>query len=253
MEHHSPTAQMLAAAGSSLDSASTFATGTSFKYLAAVGKVRVLLNLGQFSQAATAVSGVPTSFKYQVFHSAVTSRQQNGVFNATFSAGTRYTVGTREGINGLDFLLTPADPRVPWTPSTRTEFDGSRNLPVEQKYPTNASTVTLADGIEARLVEAEARLNAATGGTQTDRDAMFALLNTLRATGLATAITPLPASPTSQDAAVDLLFRERAFWLWLTGHRLGDLRRLVRQYGRPANSVFPTGPLALRPTDHLRQ
>jgi hypothetical protein len=44
------------------------------------------------------------------------------------------------------------------------------------------------------------------------------------------------------DAArVDQLFRERAFWLFATGHRQGDLRRLVRQYGRAAASVFPTG------------
>lgn len=30
-------------------------------------------------------------------------------------------------------------------------------------------------------------------------------------------------------------------WLWLTAHRLGDLRRLVRQYDRPVDQVFPTG------------
>jgi hypothetical protein len=40
---------------------------------------------------------------------------------------------------------------------------------------------------------------------------------------------------------VDQLFRERAFWLFSRGHRLGDLRRLVRQYNRPAASVFPSG------------
>ena len=34
---------------------------------------------------------------------------------------------------------------------------------------------------------------------------------------------------------------ERAKWLWLTGHRLSDLRRLVRQYGRTQDQVFPTG------------
>ena len=27
----------------------------------------------------------------------------------------------------------------------------------------------------------------------------------------------------------NLLFRERAFWLFLTGHRMGDLRRLISQ------------------------
>jgi hypothetical protein len=34
---------------------------------------------------------------------------------------------------------------------------------------------------------------------------------------------------------------ERAFWLYLTSHRLGHLRRLVRQYGRAVNTVYPIG------------
>lgn len=244
------TAQILARAGSTLDSAVALATGATYKSLASVGKARVLLNLGQFAQAASAVSAVPTTFKYQVFHSVATGRQQNGVFNATFQAGTRYTVQTKEGVNGLDYLTTPADPRAPWTASLRVGFDGtSRNLPVEQKYPAQNSPVTLADGIEARLIEAEARLNATAGGSQGDRDAVFTLLNTLRATGLAAAITPLPTSPATQDAAVDMLFKERALWLYLTGHRLGDMRRLLRQYGRSQATVFPIGGMLYRPGD----
>jgi starch-binding outer membrane protein, SusD/RagB family len=46
----------------------------------------------------------------------------------------------------------------------------------------------------------------------------------------------------TQAQRVDLHFRQRAFWLYLTGHRLADMRRLVRQYGRSAGSVFPSGP-----------
>jgi hypothetical protein len=55
-----------------------------------------------------------------------------------------------------------------------------------------------------------------------------------------TTLAPL-VDPVVQSAREDLLFRERAFWLYATGHRLGDMRRLVRQYGRAANSVFPIG------------
>ena len=62
-------------------------------------------------------------------------------------------------------------------------------------------------------------------------------LNDLRA---AIALDPLPAAG-SLDAAVDQLFSERAFWLFATGHRLGDMRRLIRQYGRDPETVFPTG------------
>jgi hypothetical protein len=49
------------------------------------------------------------------------------------------------------------------------------------------------------------------------------------------------ASPAMQ---VDVMFRERAFWLFGTGTRLGDMRRLIRQYGRRQNTVFPVGPYA---------
>ena len=62
------------------------------------------------------------------------------------------------------------------------------------------------------------------------------------------ALPPL-ADPGTQAAREDLLFRERAFWLWSTGHRLADMRRLVRPtseggFGRAENTVFPNGPYA---------
>ena len=73
----------------------------------------------------------------------------------------------------------------------------------------------------------------------------LATLNALRAatgagSGGIAGLAPLTAAA-SAAAGVDQLFRERAFWLFSRGHRLGDLRRLVRQYSRPANTVFPSG------------
>jgi hypothetical protein len=47
--------------------------------------------------------------------------------------------------------------------------------------------------------------------------------------------------PAAAAARIDPQFRERAFWLFSTGHRLGGLRRLIRQYTRSASNVFPTG------------
>jgi hypothetical protein len=38
-----------------------------------------------------------------------------------------------------------------------------------------------------------------------------------------------------------LLMSERAWWMWGTGHRLGDLRRLVRNYTMNAEDVYPSG------------
>ncbi|HEY3220202.1 MAG TPA: hypothetical protein VGJ80_05690 [Gemmatimonadales bacterium] len=62
----------------------------------------------------------------------------------------------------------------------------------------------------------------------------------LNGTAALTAITAL-AAPADSNAAVTQLFTERGRWLWLTGHRLSDLRRLERQYARPDSLVFPNG------------
>ena len=92
------------------------------------------------------------------------------------------------------------------------------------------------------MYEAEARLAA------NDIAGMMTILNSLR-TGTprpsiaALSITALPvlATPATKDAAITLLFREKAFWTFGRGQRLPDLRRLVRQYARTDDQVFPTG------------
>ncbi|MGQ0767233.1 MAG: hypothetical protein ACT4OZ_16415 [Gemmatimonadota bacterium] len=238
------TTQVLQRAIASFDSAlAPTVTDARIRSIAAMGKGRTLLDLGQYAAAAAAVAAVPTSFRYETFHSTAAGRNENGVWNALSVSVPRYTIVDREGTNGLNFLQTPNDPRMPWAASTRVGFNSlHRNLPNQTKYGRTTS-VTLSDGVEARLIELEARLQ---GGAQADRDAVFAGLNTLRATGRTGVVPPQMAgpAPATQDAAVDLLFRERAYWMWLTGHRLGDLRRLVRQYRRNAESVFPTGALA---------
>jgi hypothetical protein len=108
-----------------------------------------------------------------------------------------------------------------------------------QKYPDAGASVPVADGIEARLIEAEAQLQA--GNTS----GMTTTLNALRQAFPDLGLGSL-ADPATPADAVDILFIERAFWLYATGHRLGDMRRLVRPvsqggYGRDVNSVFPNG------------
>jgi len=210
--------------------AAAFANQRSFAQLV---KGRALVNLGQHAAAATAVAGVPTTFQYSVIHSENSARQNNGVFTLVY-VERRFTVGEREGGNGLPFR-SQQDFRTPnarGTGSLATGFDGSTPLFLEQKYPLRASSVPVANGTEARLIEAEASLRAGNFG------AALITLNTLRASG---GLAPL-VDPVTTAAREDLLFRERAYWLWLTSHRLGDMRRLVRQYGRNAETVFPTGP-----------
>jgi hypothetical protein len=128
------------------------------------------------------------------------------------------------------------DPRIPVEAPTAngglSRFDNVTPMVRFLRYNSLTSPVTHASGIEARLIEAEAALKAG------DVVTWMAKLNAARATmsGLAPLVDPATA-----NARVDLMFRERAFWMFMTGHRVGDLRRLIRQYGRAAESVFPTG------------
>jgi hypothetical protein len=223
--------------------------------LAAIGKGRALLDKGDFAGAAAAVAGVPTNFLYQTAHSISSNRQFNGVFvfNNQATAGTgRFSVADVEGTNGLNFR-SAGDPRVV-APQNGLGFDKSSPLFVLQKYTSAASPVTVAGGVEARLIEAEAALKANNASwittlntLRTDGTFHFATTDTLHldtlwnpGTGGVGGLKAL-VDPGTTAAQVDLLFRERAFWMFATGHRLGDLRRLVNQYARTVGSVYPTG------------
>lgn len=224
--------EILVTALARFDSALTFATSNSnsrLANLARVGRGRVLLNQGMYAEAAAAVSAVPTSFRYAVEGSANSARQNNGIWNYTVNF-FGFSVPDAEGGNGLPWE-SANDVRVPWQDTGEPGFDGETPYVLQGKYLTKEAETDLANGIEARLIEAEAALHA--GNTVTFMQA----INTLRSS----ANLPSLGTPSTNEAQVDLLFRERGFWLYLTGHRVGDLRRLIRQYGRDQATVFPTG------------
>lgn len=236
------TTDLFTMAVADFDTALTLAdTSTRMKFAAQIGRGRALLNLGRFSDAATAVAGVPRTYQYNTFHSTGSTREQNGMWSAEVNGATRYSIVTNEGTNGLPYLATTTDPRIPWATSTRVGFDGqTKNLPTELKFGRTSNGI-VGDGTEAQLIILENTLQA---GTQAARDAVFAGLNNLRATNSPAIPAIAGSSPTTQADAVTQLFAERAYWEWLTGHRLGDLRRLIRQYGRNSEAVFPTGQLS---------
>lgn len=224
--------------------------GDASSNLAKVGKGRALLNNGQYAAAAAAVAGVPTDFVYVIDHSANSGRQNNPLYS--LQSNGRYTVADNEGGNGLPFM-SAGDPRVPWE-DAGVGFDGATELYLDLRYPLRDSDVPVAGGVEARLIEAEAALQAGDAAwldILNDLRANVADLMAARVDNYAEAVPdaslPLLTDPDPAAAAgptparVDLLFYERAFWLYTTGHRLGDLRRLIRQYGRNAEDVFPTG------------
>jgi len=226
-----PTTEVLQGSIAKLDAASAAAgTNDTIKNLAAVLKARALVDLGQFDEAATAVASVPTDFKYTTFHAATTPYQQNLYWNYMFNSDG-LLVSEKEGTNGLNYA-TANDPRVPITGNgSPSRFDATTPRYYFALLTGFDSPSTIASGAEARLIEAEAELRK--GNTAT----FLQKVNDLRAFQKLGPVT----DPGSSAARIDLLFRERAFTLFATSHRLGDMRRLVRQYARSAESVFPTG------------
>lgn len=226
-------ADLFTRATAQFDSATAAIGGadTSIINLAAVGKGRALLDLGKFPEAALAVKNVPTSFVWAIKYSISTTSIVNAVYD-WMVATPNFGPSEKEGGNGLNFV-SANDPRVPIDPKTKPGQDGTPIVTL-LLYPTTDAPITLASGVEARLIEAEAALKS----NPDDAVVYLAKLNDARTTKAGLAPLADPGSPT---ARVDLLFRERAFWMYLTAHRMGDLRRLVRQYGRAANTVWPVG------------
>lgn len=206
---------------------------------ARITKARALLDLGQYTQAAALVSAVPTTFRRVPGYWPGNFFGQSPVsWNPSFTSIIRMPVGDSEGVNGIPFVHAH-DPRV-GTIYRAVRFTNSADSLFDQtKYTTVSDTMVVSSGIEARLIEAEAAINAGD-------PSWFATLNTLRATMITPAMAPIATMPTTKDAQIDLLYRERAFWLYLTGRRLGDMRRLIRNYGRDPESVFPTGDYPLQ-------
>ncbi|MBC7895803.1 MAG: hypothetical protein H7066_10325 [Cytophagaceae bacterium] len=227
---------------SALATLSTSPSDQTFRHAARIGKARTFVNLDQYDKAAQVVGAggdgagsqaVPSSYVYNVEMSNATTLTINSAFN-WFTSTKNFGAADKEGINGLDFV-SARDPRIAVDGTRLGAGQDGTLTPLFNQFPAINTPVMLASGIEARLIEAEYALK------RGDAGGALALLNAVRTTkaGLA----PL-ADPGSPSALVDLLFRERALWMYFTAHRLGDLRRLVRQYRRPPETVFPTGAYA---------
>jgi hypothetical protein len=211
-----------------------------------VTKGRILTNLNRQAEAAVVVAPVATSYRYVNFHSQATNDNAIWTYN---NVARRYSVSNAEGTNGVNYVAA-RDPRVPTClggdavcrangVTLAARDDGTVPVTVQLVWPARDSSVALVKGAEARMIEAEAAYKAGNYAV------MVQALNRARTEG---GVAGLPATLTDPGLTgtdadrVSLIFRERALWLFSTGHRVGDMRRLIRQYARPAESVFPTGP-----------
>lgn len=204
-----------------------------------VARGRAYLNLGKYDSAAISVSEVETNHKATLTfdYSSLPNPVSGHFWSVSDSSYLRYVVKNGKGTNGIYWLAASAvnqDPRIP----VSVESDGlTFAFPVRQeKYRRSTVRLDIATGVEARLIEAEFLMN----NINTSSGNWLDVLNSLR-----TYFYPNDLSdtidPGNYSDRLDLLFRERAFWLYLTGSRLGDMRRLIRHYGINPVQVFPFG------------
>lgn len=255
-----PVDSVFRRAVASYDSAIAIATATdsatvTIRRAAMVGKARALLGIndatnGPINQAAALVDTIPLSFSYN--HTFAVTSGDNILWSQP-SSQRRYTVGDSLEGNSRNFLVrnalpffTAQDPRVP---VSYTVTNAGRDTAKSQDGQTNSRTTTIwgrttsvpvLNGLDARLVVAERRLRAQ------DFAGMMTILNALRAAPprLGEVQPPVMAAlpvPADFASATNVFFREKAFWTFSRGQRLGDLRRLIRQYGRTEDNTFPSG------------
>lgn len=258
----------IAHADSALANRSGSADSNKVKWIASIVKARALVGRGQYTAAAAVIGTVPPpvipdTFKFQVTHSLNVNDNQMWRLNVD---ARRYTPADLEGGVGVNFV-SANDPRLP---RCSGRCGGPRTVP-DRIFDTQwafamplvragiwgrTSPVNIVTGIEARLLEAEAALRAGQATTWLN------IINALRTnTALyppieaATAeltftrganLTAIADTFSNQASRENTMFRERAFWFFSTGHRLGDMRRLVRPvaqggYGRAETTVYPNG------------
>jgi len=267
-----PVKDVFNVAIASFDSAMALSSGTdagsvAINRAARIGKARALLGVGLSNAPAAAalVAGIPTTYRYDV--TASLTGGDNVLWDQAASS-TRYVVSDSLQGNSRNILVKNAipffsahDPRVPAhykiasnKRDTVKAQDGNTFVIQVDSLWGQTSAVAVVAGLDARLIEAEAALQAG------DAAGMMSILNALRATpqqitapsptatgthpGWTTPVMPALTDPGTQAGRVALLFREKAFWQFGRGHRLGDLRRLIRDYGRAADGsdTFPVGP-----------
>lgn len=252
-------AQVLDSASAHLDTAIAIAGGDDAASLfvrraALITKARILVDQGRYAAAAALVPAatIPSTYQYVWTTSTASNSDDLGIWILNNSVARVTVSDSFDIVNGAVNVIRNAlpfasanDPRVPVksgnnvTPKVVAE-DGTTPQFVQQIWPNRDDPIPMVSGIDARLIEAEARLSAG------DMDGMMTILNALRAAPPKIgnfqpgSMGPL-STPAAKDAAVSLFFREKAFWTFGRGQRLNDLRRLIRQYGRTDDQVFPTG------------
>ncbi|HJP84930.1 MAG TPA: hypothetical protein VJ852_03020 [Gemmatimonadaceae bacterium] len=196
-------------------------------YMSQVGAARAALKMGDPTLSRSYATQVPATYEKLAYYSSNTVRENNALNALTHAAGA--SLGMFSRFQGLN------DPRVPQPASTQLGLTGGNIYTPLTPYMYTGWVATgtapridvnydikFATGLEAQYDIAEAD-----GPTATTLN----FVNARRAVGGQGAVALTGA------ALMTELANQRARDFYLTGQRLGDLRR----YAKAGNDMFPTG------------
>ena len=189
--------------------------------MARVGRARAYLDLDQPALAKADALLVPTAYRKVVTASAINTRRNNRVWqeNSVTSDNT-----------SLDSVYRAmADPRVPFADKGKNSVTGIHLY--RQLKDTSASTaLRLASGDEARLIIAEADLDAR------DFPGADSIITNFRARGGQSAFASVDSA-----TVADSLFDQRRREFFLEGQHLFDLRRFNKTPHPAAGTPYAGG------------
>ena len=197
------------------------AEASNYNFAAHVGAARAHLQLGNYGEAISYASAVPADFEYAlpyVDDSGSRGRLGNTAFFYS-SGGSResFVVPPHYREMGVEFEdgepVSEGDPRIPYFDAPQMPQDATLDFFSQLKFPTWASPIRLASGLEARYIVAEAELQQGSPG------AALALINERRAAGGQGAFAG------TGDAVLAELMDQRSRDFWIEAKRMGDWRR----------------------------
>ncbi len=206
--------------------------------MSSVGAARASLWLGNAAQARTYAQAVPSNYEKWAYYSSNSTAENNVMKNATTNPGGSWGLHPR--------FLGLSDPRVPQPASPMLGLNSNPIYPPQrpEQYsgwsPTTMQKIDIdtdvrfVSGLEAQYILAE---------TDGPTPATLAFVNARRAVGNQAAVT------LSGSALMDELRTQRSRDFYLTGQRLGDLRR----YLKAGLDLFPTGMYATYPEPYGTQ
>ena len=188
---------------------------------ARVGKARAQLDLGQTAQAATTAGPVPAGFAYELQFSNQSNETRNPLWNMNVDDEN---VAPAEPYRGFQYGGVD-DPRVTVSDTGRQHPTTDLEIWVSDKFPDASSPLQMASYEEARLIIAEAEIEAG------NLMAAVAIIDALHPAGVpAYGAEGEATGPTDGDYDADevlehLVLHDRAAELFLEGQHLYDLTR----------------------------